>query len=207
MRLLICLLPALAFAQEKLDPDTEIARRHFEAGRLSYEASDYDTALHEFEAARKVRQFPAFDYNIARCLDRLERPAEAIAAYERYLAAIGGDHPDTREVRERVRVLKERIAEPSPAPVVAEPSRNKRWVAPSVVAGLTVATAVVGAGLIGSVSVDYDRMLSGPSSCRPCSDSQVAPLRARADAAYAMFALSGALAVVDVVLWLRARRR
>jgi tetratricopeptide (TPR) repeat protein len=209
--LLLCLCLARAVsAQVSLDPDTEIARRHFEAGRLQYEASDYQGALREFEAARKVRNLPAFDYNIARCLDRLERPAEAIAAYQRYLAA-NGDTADTAEVRERVRVLQERIAPPAtaPPPPAAKPPApsSRRWIAPGVTTGVTLALAVSGAALLGSVKVDYDRMLSGPSACRPCSDAQVSPLRARADAGYVVLGLSGALAVVDVILWVRAARQ
>jgi tetratricopeptide (TPR) repeat protein len=209
MRLLaICLCATAAWAQADLDPDTEIARHHFEIGRISYEAGDYVTALREFEAARKTKALPAFDYNIARCLDRLERRAQAVTAYERYLSGVG-DQPDAEEVRERVRVLKERIAADATltkGPPPPRPPRSRRWIAPGVVGGAAVAAAVVGAGLLGSVRVDVDRMLSGPGSCRPCSDAQVDPLRVRADAGYAMLGLAGALAVVDIVLWVRARR-
>jgi tetratricopeptide (TPR) repeat protein len=212
MRLALYLsLPLVAWAQSSLDPDTEIARRHFEAGRLKYEASDYLGALDEFEAAGRVRQFAAFDYNIARCLDRLERPAEAIAAYERYLGQVG-DQPDAEEVRERVRVLKQRIAAPAaprPPPIAAveKPRPRRPWIVPSVIAGGAVAAAAVGAGLLGSVQVDYDRMAYGSTSCRPCSASQVAPLRARAIAGEVLLGAAGALAVIDVILWVRARRR
>jgi tetratricopeptide (TPR) repeat protein len=211
LRLLLTLLLAHgAFAQVSLDPDTEIARRHFQAGRVKYEASEYEAALREFEAARKVRNLPAFDYNIARCLDRMERPAEAIAAYERYLAVIG-EAPDAAEVRERVRILKERLpaqaGQPTATTTAASPPRPApRYLAPGLVTGATLALAVTGAGLVGSVAIDYDRLLSGPSSCRPCSDSQVSPLKARADAGYVLLGLSGALAIVDVILWVRAAR-
>jgi hypothetical protein len=216
LALLLLLIPATVWAQPAADsdPDTEIARRHFEAGRAKYQESDYLGALGEFEAARKVRQLAAFDYNIARCLDRLERPAEAVVAYERYLAAAPNE-PDAADVRARVGVLKQRIGEarPSPHPAVAltvappPERRSRRLIAPSVVAGAAVAAAVVGAGLLGSVSADYDSLVAGPSSCRPCSDAQVSPLMARADAGYVFLATAGALAVVDVVLWVRARRR
>ena len=37
--------------------------------------------------SRLARSLPAFDFNIARCLDRLERYEDAVAAYRRYLAA------------------------------------------------------------------------------------------------------------------------
>jgi hypothetical protein len=110
-----------------LDPDTEVARRHFDRGTKSYQGQDYEAALREFEAARRVKTLPALDYNIGRCLDRLERYPEAVAAYERYVASSVG--PDVVEVRERIRVLKERIGEteaaakpPVPPPAVKEPA-------------------------------------------------------------------------------------
>jgi hypothetical protein len=190
---------------DDVDPDTEIARRHFEAGRMKYEANDYAGALREFEAARKVRPMPAFDYNIARCLDRLERPSEAVDAYQRYLSAIG-NAPDAAEVRDRVQVLEQRLGvSAKPAPVSSR--KNTRLLAPAIMTGGALALAVVGAALVGSVKADYDRLLSGPDSCRPCSDAQVSPLEARANAGYALFGLAGALAIVDVILWVRAARR
>lgn len=106
-----------------VDPDLEIAHRRFERGRAAYEANDYAAALQEFEAVRVVKPSPALDWNIGRCLDRLERFAEAVAAYERYLAATPNE-PDAPEVRARVATLKQRLANlpakpsaPAPAPV------------------------------------------------------------------------------------------
>jgi tetratricopeptide (TPR) repeat protein len=190
------------------DPDTEIARRHFEAGRDHYEAGDYQSALKEFEAARAARPLAAFDFNIGRCYDRLERPADAVAAYERYLAA-APDAPDAAEVRERIGVLKRRIAvesPPPPPPTPPPPPSRKRLIAPIAVGGAAVVVAAVGAGLLGSVKVDFDELASGPNSCRPCSDTQISPLEARANAGYVLLGTAGALAVVDVVLWVRAVR-
>ncbi len=92
------------------DPDTEIARRHFDAGTEAYGGGHYAEALAEFEAARRVRPSPAFDYNIGRCLDRLERFGEAIDAYQRYLAG-RPDADDGPSVRERIGVLQGRVAE------------------------------------------------------------------------------------------------
>src|SRR5207247_1421988 len=43
------------------------------------------------------------------CFDRLERPAEAMAAYQRYLAVAAADSRDANEARARVRALKERL--------------------------------------------------------------------------------------------------
>ncbi len=205
-----CTLAGSARAGGELDPDTEIARRHFEAGRERYEASDYQAALKEFEAARKVRPLAAFDYNIGRCLDRMERAAEAIQAYQRYLDS-GGDLPDAVEVRERIRILQARIApEIAPPPTIAasQPKPNKlRWVAPSVIGAAALALAAGGAGLLGSVQSDFDRMATGPDSCRPCAAMQIDPLRTRAYTGDALLGVAGALAIVDVALWIWTARR
>lgn len=81
---LVCAVPAAA---EETDPDTEVAQRLFAEGAAFYDGKDYAHALEKFEAARRVKPLPAFDYNIARCHDRLGQAEPAIAAYERYLAA------------------------------------------------------------------------------------------------------------------------
>lgn len=97
-----------------LDPDTEIARRHFEKGSGFYNVGDYAAAITEFEAARRIKPLPALDYNIARCHDRMEHAREAIKAYERYLAA-EPNASDEAEIRARIIVLRKRLAESAPA--------------------------------------------------------------------------------------------
>src|SRR5262249_13805170 len=56
---------------------------------------------------------PAFDYNIGRCSERLERWAAAAAAYERYLAA-QPDAEDAVEIRQRIDILKARAGKQRP---------------------------------------------------------------------------------------------
>jgi tetratricopeptide (TPR) repeat protein len=103
-----------AFANE--DPDTEVARKHFAAGHAFYASADYEHALEEFQTARRAKPHPALDYNIARCLDRLERYPEAIAAYNSYIAS---GPADAAEMRARVHELEERIKQTRPPPAVA----------------------------------------------------------------------------------------
>src|SRR5262245_38010267 len=103
------------------NPDLEIAQRRFVKGSEYYAAKSYEKAIEEFEAARRVMPAPEIDFNIARCLDRLERFQEAIVAYERYLGA-AKDAADAAEVRERVGVLRTRVGQtpaavPVPVPV------------------------------------------------------------------------------------------
>jgi hypothetical protein len=124
-----------------------------------------------------------------------------------------GDAADAVEVRARVRVLEARLPPPAAAlsvtlrPTPPPPPSRARWAAPGAVLGGATVLAVVGAGLLGSVKVDFDRLASGPSSCRPCSEDQISSLRTRADAGYALLAIAGAAAIVDIVLWVRAARR
>ncbi len=173
-------LPLPASANE--DPDTEVARRHFNDGRTYYDASEYQKALDEFEAARRVRPHPALDYNIARCLDRLERYQPAIDAYQRYIAS---NPPDVAEMRERVNVLKERLATAPPPPPIApvapvEPPRrellppaivetpappprsNRRTVA--IVLGVLGGAIIIGAGVAIGLLVKTTTQAATPDS-------------------------------------------
>jgi tetratricopeptide (TPR) repeat protein len=120
--LLLLLVAATGVAADEEDPDTEVSRRHFELASDHYRRRDYTQALREFEAARRAKPLPQFDYNIGRCNDRLERYPEAIVAYRRYLTADPGAK-DAGEVRQRITVLESRVAaEPPPATVVAPPA-------------------------------------------------------------------------------------
>jgi len=123
--LLLLVSPALALD----DPDTEVARRHFEKGRGYYDAHDYRHALDEFQSAKRAKPAPGLDYNVARCYDRLEEYDHAIEHYQLFLTA-RPDAPDAGEIKERIAVLKQRIAvapepkqkslEPSPPPLLPE---------------------------------------------------------------------------------------
>jgi tetratricopeptide (TPR) repeat protein len=116
------------------DPDTEAARRHFQAGAEAYEAGDYQRALREFQTGKLIKATPGFDFNIARCYERLEQYPEALTAYEAYLRA-NPDEDDKGTValsRERVAVLKVRIEAlkvPPPAAVAPAPIPHASMVA------------------------------------------------------------------------------
>jgi len=186
----LLLAPAARAAEE---PDDEIAHRHFDAGSRAYEARDYTAAVREFEAARTLRPVPELDYDIARCLDRMERPREAIAAYERFLER-APPSDDVESARQRVAVLRARV-------VLRRPPMG-------AVIGVGVAGLValgVGAGLLGSTAVAVQQL---DSSCAPvCGRDRWADLPQRRDAGVALVAIAGAAALTEVVLLaLRARR-
>jgi tetratricopeptide (TPR) repeat protein len=106
----VCLLALSAPALALDDPDTEVARRHFEKGRGFYDAHDYRRALDEFQAAKRAKAAPGLDYNIARCYDRLEEYDHAVEHYQLFLGA-RPDSPDAGEIRDRIATLKKRLAE------------------------------------------------------------------------------------------------
>jgi len=149
------LLAATALAQE---PDEDIARRHFERGRREYSAGNYSAALQEFLAARKVHPVAALDYNIARCYDRMEQPAEAITNYQQYLLS-EDNPPDAGEVRQRIEILKHRMQSPPAAPVAAVaanengPSLRVAGIAVGVV-GLACLVAGIATGVLAQQASD-----------------------------------------------------
>lgn len=113
------LLPALARAQE--DPDTQAARRHFTLGQQLYEQERYDDAVREFMTAKELKPIPAFDYNIGRCLDRLERWSEAADAYQRYLTA-DPHSAGAAELEQRIAVLRARTKSEAKPPTTTPPA-------------------------------------------------------------------------------------
>jgi tetratricopeptide (TPR) repeat protein len=192
VRLLISLavlglsLPALA---EQIDPDTEVARRHFERGSQLYEQQKYDEAINEFDQARQLKPLPAFDYNIARCHDRMGRWSEALAAYRRYIEAAPNE-PDSDSVRERIKVLEPRVAQPAhpppstavvAPPPTAAPSRPVPRGGAKVIAGAVV--AVVGLGLVGAGG-GYAAMASDAADRLTAADRAMATFDASQESAY-----------------------
>jgi tetratricopeptide (TPR) repeat protein len=102
------LLSSLSFAAPVDDPDTEVAKRLFKQGTTLYMDGKYEEALAAFERARLAKPLPAFDFNIAKCNDRLGRWPEALAAYERF-AATTKDAEELADANARIPVLRERV--------------------------------------------------------------------------------------------------
>ncbi|HZS36320.1 MAG TPA: tetratricopeptide repeat protein [Polyangia bacterium] len=107
------------------DPDTQAARRHYDRGLALYDQERYDAAIREFSAAKELKPLPAFDFNIGRCYERLERWRDAAEAYERYLAAVP-DAPERDMLKERLVVLHERANRQGSATAAAPPSSDAR---------------------------------------------------------------------------------
>jgi tetratricopeptide (TPR) repeat protein len=198
LALVLVLVPRPAAAAAD---DSERAARFFAEGQRAYEHGDFELARLQFEAARRLRPVPELHFDIARCWDQLGRRDQAIAEYHRYLDA-APEGPNVTAVRARIAALT-----PAPAAPIGDDraARRRRLIAPIAVGGAALVTAVVAAGLLGSVGPDYDHL---KQQCMgTCMPAQWAGLEARADAGYALIAIAGAAAVADGVLWWVALRR
>jgi tetratricopeptide (TPR) repeat protein len=97
------------------------ARDAFVQGQELYRAGDYAGALAAFQTAEKAQPSPAAQYNIGRCYERLDQPAEAVAAYERYLAEAPGA-ADHEAVAAHVAELRAQIPPEARLSVSVEPA-------------------------------------------------------------------------------------
>lgn len=65
------------------------ARDEFMRGAQLYQTEDYEGALEAFQRSYELAEVPVVLFNVAQCLRFLDRPAEAIAAFHRYLETEG----------------------------------------------------------------------------------------------------------------------
>lgn len=172
----LCLLASTSASAEAIDsPDVQAAKRHFAVGTTLYNEGRYADAIVEFERAKQTHTAPAFDFNIARCLERLERWGEAAEAYSGYLKSLAPG-PEHDEIVTRIDVLRKRTPPPTPvapaavaATVAAPPppppppkARTKPWVWGVVggVVGVVVVGAVV-AGVVVGTAKDPSHPIEG----------------------------------------------
>lgn len=231
LSLTLLLLSSVASAQPTMDPDTEVARREYGAGAALYESGKYELALEKFRAAEKIDPSPDFDYNIARCLDRLGRWQEAADSYERFVQA-RPDAPETAGLRERIRVLRARApSTPSPPPAAPSspsppkpPPNASRATTPALTRGassarrLRLAAWIVGAGALGLAAAGagvygsaYSDYAARRDACQGrCSPASLTGLRSTVESAQigsgVLFGLAGAALIADVVLWTLSSR-
>ncbi len=199
---LLLLGSPLGARAELADPDLDIARRHVAEGTRLYEQGDYLHALAEFRLARAIKARPELDFDIARCHDRLEQVEEAIVSYERFVAATS-DQANAASVRERIRVLSTRVGHAAPTD---RPSSRARRYGLAIGVGVTaVVSAIVAAGLVGSVAGPYHDLETG-ACAMGCDASLYSGLAARAHAGYGLFGVAGALALVDIAAIVLAAR-
>ena len=116
------------------DQDRE-ARFLFEAGRTAYDAGRYREALGHFQHAYDLSQRPQLLYNVGQAADRLRQDEVALDAFERYLSALpaAANRP---AVEERIKVLREVLAEKQAATAATAPTAEETaQAAPTLAAG------------------------------------------------------------------------
>jgi hypothetical protein len=69
-------------------PSLADAKKHYGEGEKKYKAGDFAGALPEFQAADAVKSTPQSQRYIGLCQDNLGHYAEAVASYEKFLAAV-----------------------------------------------------------------------------------------------------------------------
>lgn len=194
-----------------VDPDTEAAHRHFDRAIELYDQQLYRDALGELQAARDLRPLPALEYNIGRCYERLEEWGNAAAAYRRYLAVEKGSTEEV-ELSQRLSVLDERakkaeekrIADARP-PAPPKPRFGRLGKAALAVGGVAILLGLGGGATRLAMYPVYSQKKSD-CAARQCTDSDLTGLRALDGASIALFAVAGAAAVIDLVLWVIDRR-
>lgn len=113
----------------------KICRGHVDTARTMSGAGLHAEALKEYEAAYARRPTPWLVFNLARLLERMNRSADALPLYQRYLDEMGNE--DSEQVRTARAALadaqtrrtsaaapppsKPPIATPPPAPIVQPP--------------------------------------------------------------------------------------
>jgi tetratricopeptide (TPR) repeat protein len=219
--LLLCaamLLSIAAHAQETKPTGEQAARNHYQRGVALYDQQQYEEALREFSVANDLRPRPAFWFNIGRCQEQLARWNDAADSFSRYLdTASDLELSERDELRARIVVLRNR-AQPAPESNATPTATNQpatranidtgrarlRLSATLLSAGAGL-TAIAGTTLVLTVGPEY-KQLENTCRQRPCGPSDTAGLRARLDAGYALWAVAGASAIADVVLWILATR-
>ncbi len=106
---------------ESLDRE---ARALFDAGSTAFEDARYEDALGYFRRAYELSGRAELLYNVGITADRLRRDAEALEAFEGFLARVEA-HPKRREVEVRIRAIHEARADAqAPPPNDAAPEAS-----------------------------------------------------------------------------------
>jgi len=103
------------------------ASKHYREGVKRLEANDHAGALTEFQAANELIPSPAANYKIGLCEEKLGHIAEAIAAYEKFLADAPADKmaEQIADGRKRLDSLK---TTPVAVMAVSEPAGATIWI-------------------------------------------------------------------------------
>lgn len=204
-------MPAFAVAQGIADtagttaevvpadtPHDDEARIRFEAGELAYADGRFEDALHDFQRAFELSRRTDLLYNVGLSHERLRQDAEAIDAFERFLAA-SPDHAHADVVRRRLTRLRGVEANASGETEAATESPSRVGLILTACFG---GAAVVGGAVLLGIALSDKAEIEGLSSPRFWGDieGQVDSVPRRSAAGIALIAVGGA-AVLGAVLW------
>ena len=155
--------PSVVFAQAAPDDAChrdDACREHYQKAISAYKQESFDEALTEFKAAYDSRQMSILLVNIGRTLQKLGRPREAVAYYERFQKAETKLDPETgKKVQQyigecRALIDDAPVAANGPPPPPPKPGKAL-LVTGGILAGVGVAGIVVGAALGGLTSSSF----------------------------------------------------
>lgn len=152
------------------DPNYERAVEAYRRGTELYNEAKFEEALASFQEAATLYASPDFQFNIAKCYERLGKFEEAIRSYETYLRT-AEDSGDAAVIEASIADLQRRIeerdaaaqnqadAEPEPEPGPKNPGR-KLAITGGVLLGIGAAVAL-GGGLGFGLPVSRDNATLG----------------------------------------------
>jgi tetratricopeptide (TPR) repeat protein len=155
MRLVIAALLLLSGSVRADDVRDVEARALYLQGKQAFEARRYQNAYDLFRQSYLTSQRAALLFNMASCLQELDRPREAADQLRTYLRIVSSD-PDRQAIEERIVALDEKQRLLNAALVVRPPPKSRRRLALGLgIAGALVATAIaLGLG-VGLSATDY----------------------------------------------------
>lgn len=150
-------VPALAqnnVSSEDACTKDDNCREHYAKAVQLYKQEYFEDALTEFKAAYDARQMPLLLVNIGRTMQKLGRPREAVAYYERFQKADSRPDPDTaKRVQQYLEECRALIddAMPGSARASGPPPPPPQPGKPLLIAGAVIAGVGLGGIIAGGV--------------------------------------------------------
>jgi tetratricopeptide (TPR) repeat protein len=177
-------------AQDSSDVSDVEARARFESGRLAFESGRFEEALSDFRRAYELSPRPLILYNMGIAYDRLRRDAEALDAFERYLASTP-NAANRGEIEARLVILRRQIGAregpagtttttssttTSPPATIAgseRPARYPHYEIWAWVSGGVALAAAIASGALWVVANDRYAELAASCGVLGCSRAQI----------------------------------
>lgn len=159
--------PAKVASEDACTKD-DVCREHYNKAIQFYKQEYFEEALPEFKAAYDARQMSVLLVNIGRTLQKLGRPREALAYYERFQKAESKPEPETaKRVQQYIGECRALVDEASvsggapsgPPPPAPKPGQTL-IIAGGVLAGLGVGGIIAGGVLGAQASSAFDEYSS-----------------------------------------------